>query len=234
MRNYIDFHVHIDYYQNYREIYNYYNSKKIYALFVTNFPEVYQKSKDTFSKSKYVKLALGYHPEMLGIMPFNRREFNRHIDDTKYFGEVGLDFSKKYNKYRDEQIEIFTYICQRAKEDKKILSIHSRKAEKDVMEVLEHQGVEFAVFHWYTGSLSLLSDILDSGYYFSLNPSMLRSKRGKEIITNIPLDRILIETDEPHRTINKRIVIPGDIPVIYSKLEKSLQVDNVNESVFKS
>lgn len=73
MKNLVDFHVHIDYYPNYKTIYDFYTNQKIYALFVTNFPEVFKKAMDTFPESKYVKIALGYHPEMINIRPFKKR-----------------------------------------------------------------------------------------------------------------------------------------------------------------
>lgn len=234
MQNYVDFHVHIDYYENYKEVYEYYNTNKIYALFVTNFPEVYRKSKETFADSQYVKIALGYHPEMVEIKPFNKKEFDRQLDKTKYLGEVGLDFSKRFNKYREDQIKVFRYICKKANEGNKIMSIHSRNAEKDIVAILNEYKVKYAVFHWYTGSISLLKNIIASGYYLSLNPSMLKSKRGKEIISNTPLERILIETDGPYGKINNRHIIPGDIPTVYRDFEQFLGVENLREIVFNN
>lgn len=234
MQNYVDFHVHIDYYENYKEVYEYYNTNKIYALFVTNFPEVYRKSKETFADSKYVKIALGYHPEMVEIKPFNRKEFDRQLDKTKYLGEVGLDFSKRFYKYRDEQIKVFRYICQKAFERNKILSIHSRNAEKDVLQILKDYQIKYGVFHWYSGNISLLDNILASGYYLSLNPSMLKSKKGKEIISKIPLERMLIETDGPYVKIKNRHIIPDDIPTVYSEFEQFLGVENLSNIVFQN
>lgn len=234
MQNYVDFHVHIDYYENYKEVYEYYNTNKIYALFVTNFPEVYRKSKETFADSKYVKIALGYHPEMVEIKPFNKKEFDRQLDKTKYLGEVGLDFSKRFSKYREEQIKVFRYICQKANEGNKIMSIHSRNAEKDIVAILNEYKVKYAVFHWYTGSISLLKNIIASGYYLSLNPSMLKSKRGKEIISNTPLERILIETDGPYCKLKNRHIIPNDIPSVYRDFEDFLGVGNLREIVFQN
>ncbi|AIF42157.1 hypothetical protein X953_01550 [Virgibacillus sp. SK37] len=226
--------MHIDYYKNYKEIFDYYDREKIYALFVTNFPEVYRKARKTFPSSKYVKMALGYHPEMVEIKPFNRKEFDRLFNDTKYLGEVGLDFSKGFNKYRDEQIKAFRYICQKAVEGNKIMSIHSRSAEMDVLKILNEYKVKYAVFHWYTGSITLLHKILDAGYYLSLNPSMLKSKKGKEIINNVPLERLLIETDGPYSRVKKRHILPNDIPLVYSDFELFLGIENLKAIVFKN
>lgn len=234
MRNYIDFHVHIDYYSNYKEIFDFYDKQKIYALFVTNFPEVFQKSLEIFPESKYVNIALGYHPEMIDIRPFNRKHFDQYLGMTKYLGEVGLDYSKKHYRYRDEQSKIFTYICQRASEEQKILSVHSRSAERDVLDTLIKSNIKYAVFHWYTGSMKDLQDILSAGYYLSLNPSMLRSKKGKEIIENVPLERILIETDGPYGSIGKHNIIPNDLPRVYSAFEQFLGIENLRDIVYQN
>lgn len=234
MRSYVDFHVHIDYYPNYRQIFNYYDKQKIYSLFVTNFPEVFKKSLETFPDSKYVKIALGYHPEMLDIKPFNKRLFDQYIGMTKYLGEIGLDYSKKHYKYRDQQVKIFRYICQRACEERKIISVHSRHAEKDVLNILLDTNVKFAVFHWYTGTLDTLHEILDAGYYLSLNPSMLRSKKGKEIIKSLPLDRILVETDGPYGSIGKHKIVPNDIPKVYGAFEQFLEVEGFRNKVYQN
>lgn len=233
-RSYVDFHVHIDYYSNYKEIYDYYDKQKIYALFVTNFPEVFKKVLDTFPESKYVKVALGYHPEMMDIKPFNRKLFDNYFGMTKYLGEVGLDYSKKNYQHHNEQARIFNYISQRASEEQKILSIHSRNAENDVLSILINNNIKHAVFHWYTGSLKVLQDILSEGYYLSLNPSMLRSKKGKEIIKSVPLDRILVETDGPYGSIGKRNVVPNDIPKVYNDFEQFLEVENFRDIVYRN
>jgi len=234
MKNFVDFHVHIDYYRDYKAIFEFYNNQKIYALFVTNFPEVFKKAKDTFPESKYVKLALGYHPEMINIKPFNQKFFDDYLSETKYIGEVGLDFSKNHIKNREEQSRIFRYICRKVANTNKIMSVHSRNAELDVLANLMEFGVKYAVFHWYTGDMKNLQDIIDSKYYLSLNPSMLRTKKGREIIKNIPIQHLLIETDGPYSKYNNRQIVPEDIPSIYRDFENFLGINNLKEIVFEN
>lgn len=234
MKNFVDFHVHIDYYRNYKTIYDFYNDQKIYALFVTNFPEVFKKAKNTFPESKYVKIALGYHPEMISIRPFKNKYFDEYLDETKYVGEVGLDFSKDHIRNRNEQIRIFQHICDKSAVKNKIMSVHSRNAEIDVLDNLKTFGVKHVVFHWYTGSIKNLQDIIDSEYYLSLNPSMLRTKKGREIIQSIPTRQILIETDGPYSKYNNRQILPQDIPSIYRDFESFLGIENLKEIVFEN
>lgn len=63
---------------------------------------------------------------------------------------------------------------------------------------------------------------------------MLRSKKGKEIIKSMPLERILIETDGPFGSIGKQKIIPEDIPKVYSSFEQFLEVENLSNLVYEN
>jgi TatD DNase family protein len=63
---------------------------------------------------------------------------------------------------------------------------------------------------------------------------MLKSKKGKEIISNIPMERILIETDGPYGKINNRHIVPKDLPLIYKEFGLFLGVGNLKEIVFNN
>ena len=70
----------------------------------------------------------------------------------------------KTGKSQIKQKEIFKQICQSV--SKHILSVHSRQAEHDVLDILLNYKVEKAIFHWYTGPKELISSIVNAGYYF--------------------------------------------------------------------
>lgn len=63
--------------------------------------------------------------------------------------------------------------------------------------LLKKYHIKNVIFHWYSGELSLVPDILDAGYYFSINEAMVSTLKGKNIIDNLPSDRMLTETDSP-------------------------------------
>lgn len=231
MSNLVDFHVHIDYYKDYLKIYDWYNTNKVYALFVTNLPEIYERCIKIFKSSKYVKFALGYNPQLIAREKFNKQVFNKYLNTTKYVGEVGLDFSGEFIAHKSLQIEVFDYICNKSSKNNKILSIHSRNAEKEVLDILRVNKVKFAVFHWYTGELKVIDDIVNEGYYFSVNSSMLRSNKGRKVITKIPIDRILIETDGPFSKFNNKLVKPADLIEIYTYFEDTLNINGFDKIV---
>ncbi|TVX91654.1 TatD family hydrolase [Paenibacillus agilis] len=233
MSNFVDFHIHIDYYKNYKEMFNYFLQTKTYALFVTNLPEVFEQCKREFPESKYVKIGMGYNPQLAITHDFNRALFDNWLPHTKYIGEVGLDYSKDFIEYKIKQQKAFQHICMKSGKANKIMSIHSKRAEQDILDILKENKVRFAVFHWYSGSEHLVEEIVRRGYYFSVNYSMLSTAKGFNIITSIPLERLLIETDAPFGKSN----LGGrtyNLPLIYEEFEEKLKVKNFRSIVLSN
>lgn len=87
-------------------------------------------------------------------------------------------------------------------------------AEAAVLEVLKDHGIVGAVFHWYTGSLRTLDDILQAGHLLSVNPAMISGERGRAVIRRIPRDRLLTETDGPHVVVNETPALPWHVGLV--------------------
>ncbi len=233
MSNLSDMHIHIDYFENYRQVYDSFEKNNMYALFVTNLPEIYQKCLNEFPVNKYVKLGLGYNPQLNAKYPFNKNLFDSMLQTTKYVGEVGLDYSKEFVHTKNAQNNAFDYICHQSARLNKIMSIHSRKAENDVLETLIRHDVEHAIFHWYSGDIESARKIAERGYYFSVNYSMLNSKKGFEVIKSLPIDRLLIETDAPFGKSNLKGV-SYNLPEIYNQFSKRLNIDSFNDVIYRN
>ncbi|WPC42849.1 TatD family hydrolase [Clostridium sp. JS66] len=234
MNNLVDFHFHLDYYKNYYEWYNYLNDRKIYALCVTNLPEIYEACVDKFEETKYVKFALGYNPQEIRKRKLNKRCFERNVKKTKYIGEVGLDYSSKFKENKDEQVKAFDFITKVASAHNKILSVHSRASEHDVLNIIVKNQVKYVVFHWYNGDKNLIKEIVRLGYYFSVNSSMIETEKGKSIIKEIPMNRLLVETDGPFSRINGSQANPKKLKNIYCKLENFLEINNLGKIVLEN
>jgi TatD DNase family protein len=84
--------------------------------------------------------------------------------------------------------------------------------------MLDEFSIKGAVFHWYSGSLSLIKKIIDSGHYFSINPAMIQSSNGCKIIEKIPPDRLLTETDGPFVEIKGEVITSKDIMLVLNYL----------------
>lgn len=226
----IDAHIHIDFYNKPNDIINEFQSRSITAVYVTHLPEIYKKYYERKNFPPNVKLALGYHPILINEYKFKSNIFTSCKDTTKFIGEVGLDYSiTKSEKTRSKQRDVFNYICSKCKNH--IISIHAKQSEKDAIDILEKNNIEKAIFHWYSGSIEQLKRVCENGYYFSVNPAMLRTSKGKNIINSIPKDLLLIETDGPFIKYNKEIVKPHHLFDIYNNIGTFLSHENLNQIV---
>ena len=99
------------------------------------------------------------------------------------------------------------------------MSIHSRASATAVLEELK--GIDgIPILHWFTGTKSELKRAIDIGCWFSIGPAMLNTKKGIELVSNIPHDRILTETDGPFSKYNNNVLMPWDCDVATRLLAK--------------
>lgn len=175
-----------------------------YVIGMTNLPSHFKMGVPYVRSFRHVRLALGFHPLLASDNIHEKNLFEKQIDETSYIGEIGLDFSSEGYATRDRQIMLLDWILSSLKGRKKIISVHSRKAEYEVLALLQKHSIQNVIFHWYTGPVTLVREILSCGYYFSINEAMTRSLNGRNIISAIPSNRLLTETDAP---FNKRTEI---------------------------
>lgn len=165
---------------------------------MTNLPSHFEMGFPHVGCFRHIRLALGLHPLLAAE---NKREiprFKRLVDQTSYIGEIGLDFSREGVETKEEQVKVLRELLAVIKGKKKIVSVHSRKAERELFGLLCEYEIENVVFHWYSGSTELIPEIISKGYYFSINEAMTVSKNGRSIIEKIPRNKILTETDAPY------------------------------------
>lgn len=179
---------------------------------MTNLPSHFRLGQPHLKSLKFVRLALGLHPllasENINELPL----FNSFLDQTSYIGEIGLDFSKEGLSTKDNQISVLRKLLEKLEGKKKIISVHSRKAEKELFSLLCEYNIYNVIFHWYSGPVDLIPSIISRGYYFSVNEAMTISKNGRSIIEKIPRTRILTESDSPYNNkadISKTLINMG-------------------------
>lgn len=165
---------------------------------MTNLPSHFQMGQPHLRGYKHIRLALGLHPLLAAESMLEVTLFKRLVNQTSYIGEIGLDFSKEGLATKDEQVAVLRELLSAIRGKKKIVSVHSRKAEKELLDLLCEYEIENVIFHWYSGPVALIPAILEQGYYFSVNEAMCLSKNGRAIIDKIPRERVLTETDAPY------------------------------------
>jgi len=142
---------------------------------------------------------------LFGVHPWNAPEHANHLEklepfigQTPMIGEVGLDhfFVKDRSRYPDQR-KVFEFFLAAAKKQNKIVNLHTKGAEEDVLALLSDYAVERAIIHWYSGSLDTLQCLADRGVYFTVGAEVLYSVHISEIARAVPLNQLLTETDNP-------------------------------------
>lgn len=195
----LDTHMHFDLYENREKVLEEIEHSCSYTIAVTNLPELYARYQQQldWNKYKYCRLALGLHPELVAQYGNQIDSFIEMLPYARFIGEVGLDFTSNDNQQRKSQMQVFQRIIDEcSKTRNKILSIHTRKAAKETLQIMASFSGR-AIFHWYSGSPRDLREALERGYFFSVNHQMLKSESGRKIVDSIPIERMLIESDAP-------------------------------------
>ncbi|MEM2092147.1 MAG: TatD family hydrolase [Candidatus Bathyarchaeia archaeon] len=147
--------------------------------------------------------ALGLHPCGLNVSRIDETIslIEKNLDNIVALGEVGLDYwygdARKSDSVRGVQRDVFRRILNLARMSDKPVSIHSRGAWMDCVDMAIEAGVKRAIFHWFSGPLEALKKILDYGYYVSATPAAAYSKEHRKILVRTPLENIVLETDSP-------------------------------------
>lgn len=152
--------------------------------------------------------SLGFHPWW--VTPTFESEleaFASYLPQTRFIGEIGLDFSPRRVGSAPLQIEALRRIFSLLKGPPYVLSIHAVRAATEVLDLLPDNVIP--VFHRFSGTSDELTRLMQSGGYISVHPSMLESKKGRAYVKQMPEDRLLLETDLPAST--SAVVSAGDV-----------------------
>lgn len=215
----IDAHCHIDLYKSPYTVANENEEKGISTIAVTNLPSHFALGYSHLKKFKYIRVALGLHPLYADKhTPTEMKKFIEYAKTTSYIGEIGLDFSREGITTKTKQLQSLRHVLSHISDRPRFITLHSRRAESTVLQMLKEFSIKGAVFHWYSGPLSLLKEIVEEGHYFSINPAMIESTNGCKIIAKIPRDRMLTETDGPFIKIEGKIITSHDISLVLKYL----------------
>ncbi|MBW2092955.1 MAG: TatD family hydrolase, partial [Deltaproteobacteria bacterium] len=142
---------------------------------------------------------------IFGVHPWNAPGHVDHLDDLKeaidrspILGEIGLDyhFVKDTSQY-PAQRRVFEFFLAEASKQDKIVNLHTKGAEKDVLQLLEQYDIKKALIHWYSGPFDIFRELAARGAYFTVNTAVLQSEHIRKIAREISSDHLLTETDSP-------------------------------------
>ena len=150
----------------------------------------------------------------------------QYAGHTSYIGEVGLDFSRDGKPSRSLQEQAFEALLTVPGITDKVMSVHSRGASADVVRHLAGAGAKRVIMHWFSGPVTDAELALEAGFYFSINPAMIRSGKGRIIIGRLPRERVLVESDGPYARVDGRPTHPKDVLLVREYLAKEWRASN--------
>lgn len=204
--NYVDFHCHCDLLPGFASE-TFQLNEDVAAVAVTTTPLAWSKNVEVSKRTVGIYPALGMHPQLVGSRYDDHFSFSQFVNGTPIIGEIGLDGSQAYKQTLDMQEAVFSHILELCSEEKieRLMSIHSLKSEVRLIKHFQKyvsSALYTPVFHWFTGSVTQASKLLDMGAKFSINHKMVGTKGGQDLLSHIPKESVLIETDIPFTTKN--------------------------------
>ena len=147
---------------------------------------------------------------IFGVHPWNAQHYVDRLDDlavavqqTPMVGEVGLDFHfvKDRSTYGD-QATVLEFFLAEAKKQGKLIQVHTKGAEREVLALLDRYELPGVIVHWYSGPLDIFRQMVARDFYFTMGIEVLHSDHIQDIVREIPSGRLLTETDNPGGPMN--------------------------------
>jgi TatD DNase family protein len=250
---FVDAHIHLSdsiYAQNVGEIVEGAKQSGVVAL-VSN-------SMDLETGRQSLKLAEEYSGHVyaaLGIHPWNTKNLSpNELQDTidlihqneknrekvVAVGEIGLDSSYSGNgEVTDIQMQVFHKLLSVAEKLSLPVIIHSRGTTSQIVSLLPSYKIKKVLLHWFSRPHSLISRIVDRGYYITEGPPSVFSTGIREVIRRIPLTNLMTETDGPIRfrgPFKGKLTTPAFIPTVVDAIAqlKGKEKSEVADQIFQN
>jgi len=195
----IDAHAHIDKYGDglnaaLEEI----QEHRIFTVATAMDVPSYEQLRLIAERCDLVLATFGVHPRRAPDYASRLRELNPYIEASPAIGEIGLDFHwvKDSSEY-PAQLKVLEYFLAAAREQKKIVNLHTKGGEKKILDLLERYDIQHAIVHWYSGPLDILRAMMQFGAYFTVGVEVQYSDAIRAIAKEIPDHLLLTETDNP-------------------------------------
>ena len=147
-----------------------------------------------------LKPAAGLYPAILDqaqageVLDFIKEKQDKLVA----IGEIGLDhWVVKEEPEKALQHQIFKKFIKLAKELDLPVNVHSRSAGRQAVALLLECGTSKVQLHAFDGKASTALPAVEAGYFFSIPPSVVRSRQKQKLVKRLPLSCLLVETDSP-------------------------------------
>lgn len=157
----------------------------------------------------------------------------KNSDKIVAIGEIGLDYHT--GNRGNGQKELFRKMIELAIELDKPVIVHSRKAELDVIEVLEEYDYKKIIIHCFCGKKKLMQRIKQNGWYFTVPTSVVRAQQFQDMVKEVNISHLFCETDSPFLTPFKEgWNEPAFVVESYKKIAeiKNMDLEEVKNNIF--
>ena len=234
----IDFHCHLDLYPDALALLPHVDARNVFTLVVTTSPRAFLATSRVFAGHPRIHVGLGLHPEVAVSKKGEIDQLVSLVSRASIVGEIGLDGSPRFRATLPTQRRIFSSVVAECEaQGGRVMSIHSRGAESEVLDVLErHPQAGTAVLHWFSGTQRELMRAAELGAWFSVGPAMLRGLKGRELAARMPSGRVLPETDGPFAQDSGRPLMPWEAWNVCPTLAAAwrLTAEEVQEEMFRN
>lgn len=235
-------HVFLEYYEDLEQVITRAKDKGVGALIVNGYDMSSNKEVlELVKKYDIVYGALGIQPENLDELNDENISFiEEHINDDKIVavGEIGLDYH--YDLDKERQKDLFKRQLDIARKYNKPAIVHSRDCIQETYDILKMYNIK-GIMHCYSGSVEMAKKFVEIGFFLGIGgiSTFKNSRKVVEVIKNIPIEYILLETDCPYLTpepYRGKRNEPAYIPLILERIcsLKSLNYKDAEEVMTSS
>ncbi|MRR54875.1 MAG: TatD family deoxyribonuclease [Deltaproteobacteria bacterium] len=218
----VDAHAHLDWYTDaLPEALKQIEKLRIQTVAVAMDVPSYLKTLEISRSCPLVIPTFGIHPWEAARYVDRLHELDRYLQDTPVIGEAGLDFHYvKDKELYPGQMKVFEYQCSWARRLSKPMNLHTRGADHEILEMMRRYRIGKSIIHWYAGPVSMMEEYLAAGCWFTVGIDVLNPRKTPGIAAILPLERILLETDNPdgYRWLSQEIGLPDLLLKILEKL----------------
>lgn len=199
----VDGHNHLNLYgDNLAKALEIINKKEIWTLATSINEKDYLWLKDLAKDHTFIIPSYGIHPWEVGpnLKELrDRAKIKSYIRESPLIGEIGLDFfwAKDKSSY-PLQIEVLEFFLYHSQAFGKIVNLHTKRAEKEVLDLLKKYKLKTPIIHWYSGPLDIVDDYIKLDPYWTISVDIKYSDLTRSLVSILPMDRILTETDGPN------------------------------------
>jgi TatD DNase family protein len=212
----LDAHTHLDHYGEAEleaalaEI----AARRVLTVAVSMGPASYHRTLAIAARSPLILPCFGVHPWEAHRHAERLDALQPLIEASPMLGEVGLDYVWDEDPaHYPAQRAVLARFLEHASAADKVVNLHTKGAEHDIVALLDRHPVRRAIVHWYSGPHDALEALVARGCWFTFGVETPHSAAIRAIARAVPLDRILTETDGPEglRWLTGELGMPGHL-----------------------